>query len=197
MLSSFQSSGNLFVFLEHLSVKLTGRLEFKLSNTVTPVLTNSVKLSLPISFQIKQITPVIITTKTQGISASEKEYFINQGRLLLAQMVKVRRKATKLGQKTYVSTLNSLIRTVAQQLRTIGRLKFDKNKVGEILGMLKKKAQDVDADLDSAMRTEMTTEGEKTMTVSTTLPTTETVTAERTETTTVGRTKTVKVRKHM
>ena len=140
---------------------------------------------------------MIITAKTPGISASEKEYFINQGRLLLAQMVKVRRKATKLGQKTYVSTLNSLIRTVAQQLRAIGWSKFDKNKVGEILGMLKKKAQDIDADLDNAMRTEMTTEGEETSTVGTTLPITETVTAERTETTTVGRTKTVKVRKHI
>ena len=91
--------------------------------------------------------------KTEGISASEKEYYTNQTRLLLAKMVKVRQKATDLGQKSYVSTLNSFIRTLAQLLRGIGQSKVDKNKVEQILGVMTKKVDEMDADLDQTMIT--------------------------------------------
>ena len=102
--------------------------------------------------------------KTEDISASEKEYYTNQTRLLLAKMVKVRQKATDLGQKSYVSTLNSFIRTLAQLLRGIGQSKVDKNKVEQILGVMTKKVDEMDADLDQTMITktaeEATTVGE-------------------------------------
>ena len=73
-------------------------------------------------------------------------------------MVKVRRKASDLRQKSYVSTLNSFIRTVAQTLRAIGQSKFDKNKVGRILGMLTKKVEDMDAELDKEKTSKTITE---------------------------------------
>ena len=102
----------------------------------------------------------------EGISASAKEIYAKNARLLLAKMVKVRRKASDLGQKSFVSTLNSFIRTVAQLLRAIGQSKFDKNKLGQILGMLTKKVEDMDAELDKENRTETTaTEETETTTV--------------------------------
>ena len=86
-------------------------------------------------------------------------------------MVKVRRKASDLGQKSYVSTLNSVIRTVAQLLRAIGQSKVDKNKVEEILGVLTKKVDDMEADLDKEETTETTTEEAATV-GATSIPTT-------------------------
>ena len=67
-------------------------------------------------------------------------------------------------------------------MRAIGQSKVDKDKVEQILGMLKKKAEDIDSDLDKEMRPK-TTEEETTTTVSTTASTTETTTEEEKTTT--------------
>ena len=96
---------------------------------------------------------------------------MKQARLLLSQLVRVRKKAVYLRKQTYVSASNSLIRTLTQLMRAIGQSKVDKDKVEQILGMLKKKAEDIDSDLDKEMRPKTT---EETRTVSTTASTTET-----------------------
>ena len=105
------------------------------------------------------------TAKPEGTPTSEREHYAKEAKLLLAQMVKVRRKAASLGQKPYVSALNSFIRTVAQLLRAIGRSKFDKSKVGRVLKMLKKKVEDMDADLDQKVTTEAITRVRPTVSV--------------------------------
>ena len=156
-------------------------------------------------FQIKERTKAVATTtvEAEGTSALNKNHYMKQASLLLAQMVRVRKKAKYLHKETYVSTLNSLIRTLTQLMRAIGESKVDKDKVEQILGMLKKRAEDIDSDLDTEMRKKIkeettivsttvsateTTEEEFT-TVSTILPTTETTTEG--ETTTVDATVTI------
>ena len=124
--------------------------------------------------------PVTTTVKAEGISASDKNRYLKQARLLLAQMVRVRKKALYRRKKTYVSALNSLIRSTAQLLRAIGESKVDKDKVEQILGMFKKKAEDIDSDLEKEMRTKTTTKEEETTTVDKTVPTTKTTTEEET-----------------
>ena len=103
---------------------------------------------------------------------------MKQARLLLAQMVRIRKKAKYLRKQTYISTLNSLIRTLTQLMRAIGESKVDKDEVEQILGMLKKKAEDIDSDLDKEMRTETVTE--ETTRASTTASTTKTTEKEAT-----------------
>ena len=127
--------------------------------------------------------PVTTTVKGESISAFDKNHYMKQARLLLAQIVRIRKKAKYLRKQNYVSALNSLIRTLSQLMRAIGQSKVDKDEVEQILGMLTRKAEDIDSDLDKEMI--KTTEEETT--VSTTLPTTET-TAEEEDTTTVDTT---------
>ena len=141
-------------------------------------------------FQIKETSQTVVTTtvKAEGTSAFDKNIYMKQASLLLAQMVKVRKKAKYLRQQTYVSTLNSLIRTLSRLMRAIGESKVDKVKVEKILGMLKKKTKHIDSDLDKEMRTKTI---EETTRASTTLPTSGT-TIEEEETTTVDTTVTAK-----
>ena len=146
--------------------------------------------------------PVTTTVKGESITAFDKNHYMKQARLLLAQMVRIRKKAKYLRKKNYVSALNSRIRTLSQLMRAIGESKVDKDKVEQILGMLTRKAEDIDSDLDKEMiktmeeestvsttlpTTGTTTEEEETTTVSTTLPTTGTTTVEE-DTTTVDTT---------
>ena len=145
--------------------------------------------------------PVTTTVKGESIPAFDKNHNMKQARLLLAQIVRIRKKAKYLRKQNYVSALNSLIRTLSQLMRAIGESKVDKDEE-QILGMLTRKAEDIDSDLDKEMiktteeettvsttrpTTETTTEEEETTTVDTTLPTTGTTTMEE-DTTTVDTT---------
>ena len=114
--------------------------------------------------------PVTTTVKGESISAFDKNHYMKQARLLLAQMVRIRKKAKYLRKQNSISALNSRIRTLSQLMRAIGESKVDKDEVEQILGVLTRKAEDIDSDLDKEMI--KTTEEETT--VSTTLPTTET-----------------------
>ena len=114
--------------------------------------------------------PVTTTVKGESITAFDKNHYMKQARLLLAQMVRIRKKAKYLRKQNSISALNSRIRTLSQLMRAIGESKVDKDEVEQILGVLTRKAEDIDSDLDKEMI--KTTEEETT--VSTTLPTTET-----------------------
>ena len=124
---------------------------------------------------MKETTQTIVTSavKGEGTSAFDKNHYMKQARLLLAQMVRVRKKAKYLRKQTNVSALNSLIRTLSQLMRAIGESKVDKDKVEQILGMLKKKAEDIDAELVKGMRNKAVKEQETTA-IGTTVPRTRT-----------------------
>ena len=124
-----------------------------------------------------------VTTTVKGTLAFNKNYYMKQASLLLAQMVRVRKKAKFLRKETYVSASDSLIRSLTQLMRAIGESKVDKDKVEHILGMFTKKAEDIASDLDKEMIRETTVE--ETTIVSTSVLATETTEKEKTVDTTL------------
>ena len=123
-----------------------------------------------------------MTTTVKGTLAFNKNYYMKQASLLLTQIVRVTKKAKYLRKETYVSASESLIRSLTQLMRAIGESKVDKDKVEHILGMLTKKAEDIDSDLDKEM---IKTTVEETTIVSTTILATETTEKEKTVDTTL------------
>ena len=102
------------------------------------------------------------TTTTAGISDTDRTSFAKEIRLLLIEVIKVRKQALAIGNRKYVGALNSYIKSLAKLMKVVKESAFDKDKVGNILSEIKKRVTQITADIEGRITTVTSMEASET-----------------------------------
>ena len=102
------------------------------------------------------------TTTTAGISDTDRTSFAKEIRLLLIEVIKVRKQALAIGNRKYVGGLNSYIKSLAKLMKVVKESAFDKDKVGNILSEIKKRVTQITADIEGRITTVTSMEASET-----------------------------------
>ena len=89
------------------------------------------------------------TVGTAVISDTDRRSFATQIRSLLMEVIKVRKRA----KTKYITALNSYIKSLAKLMKVVKESAFDKQKVGDILSVIKKRVTLITDDLEERSTT--------------------------------------------
>ena len=102
------------------------------------------------------------TETTAGISDTDRAYFGKQIRLLLMEVIKVRKQALAIGNTKFIGALNSYVKSLAKLMKVVKESAFDKQKVSNILRAIKKRVTLITADFEGKITTVASAKGEET-----------------------------------
>ena len=73
------------------------------------------------------------------------------------EVIKVRKQALAIGKTKYVGALNSYVKSLAKLMKVVKESAFDKDKVGNILSVIKKRVNLITAELIGRVTTTVST----------------------------------------